>query len=240
MVPRKELDERLGEATARLAEVNTRLQDYAASSEMEATLSERKRLAREIHDSLTYTMTNLVMMMEAALSLSEPANQELMELLSEAQEQAKGGLGEIRRAVKALQPVSVSRAHGLRAIHDLARSVREATHISVNLHIGDVPWTLGSEGDSTAYRFVQECITNAIRHGKCSEVSIYLARVGGGIKITVRDNGIGAEGLQKGFGLHGMEERLARLGGRLEVWSQPKSGFRVEGWIPIRAKEAIQ
>jgi signal transduction histidine kinase len=228
--------DRLNETSLRLADANMKLQEYATLKEEEATRSERKRVAQEIHDTLAYTLTNLIMMMEAGLSLARPEDDELREVLSEARTQAKDGLGEVRRAVEALQPTLVKRTAGLRAVYNLVQSIRKATGVRVDLHMGDVPWSFGEEADGVVFRFVQESITNAMRHGKASEVSVFFARSGPGALITVRDDGVGSDHVEPGFGLKGMEDRFARLGGRIGFYSQVNRGFRVEAWIPL-AKE---
>ncbi len=234
------LYDRLNETSLRLADANTRLQEYAALKEEEATRSERKRVAQEIHDTLAYTLTNLIMMMEAGLSLTGPEDDELREVLSEARTQAKDGLGEVRKAVQTLQPTAVRRPAGLRAVYNLVQSIRKATGIRVDLHMGDVPWSFGEEADSVVFRFVQESITNAMRHGKASEVSVFLSRSNSGVQVTVRDDGSGSDHVEPGFGLKGMQDRLAGLGGTVSFYSQLNRGFRVEAWIPLPKEQGSE
>ncbi len=231
-LPLKELNRRFHEATFRLAETNIQLQDYAALAEQQSAANERKRLGREIHDSLGYTLTNLLMMLEAALDLSQESPGELPEHLERTRDQAKEGLAEIRHTLNLLrteqQPIK-----GLSAIHKLIDSFTKATHLEVELNLGDAPLHFGEEADWVAYRLVQEGITNAIRHGKATQIFISFYRQGEGIGIQIKDNGNGTTFIEEGYGLIGMRERIERLGGNLSVSSKPGDGFMLSAWMPF-------
>jgi signal transduction histidine kinase len=230
-VPMKEVNRRFHEATFRLAEINIQLQEYAALAEQQSAADERKSLSREIHDSLGYTLTNLLMMLEAALDLSQESPEELPEHLERTRDQAKEGLAEIRHTLNLLRKEQQS-TKGLSAIHKLVDSFTRATHLEVELNLGDAPLHFGEEADWVAYRLVQEGITNAIRHGKATQIFISFFRKGDGIGIQIRDNGNGTPLIEEGYGLIGMRERIERLGGNLTVSSKPGDGFLLSAWIP--------
>ncbi|HEC62587.1 MAG TPA: sensor histidine kinase [bacterium] len=225
-----EVRHRLDVATLHLAEVNIKLQEYAVTSENEAKVNERKRVAREVHDTLGYALTNLIMMMEESLDISAGRQRILIE---QALSQANEGLQEVRRAVHALGSTQNDETSGPKAIYRLVKSFEKATHIKVVLHLGDIPWSFGNEANQIAYRLVQEGITNAIRHGKCSEITVYLTRDGYGIRLNIWDNGIGFSDVEEGYGLQGMRERIASIEGTLEISSKLKEGTLVSGWIPL-------
>lgn len=231
-LPFKELNRRLNEATYRLAETNIQLQEYAALAEQESATQERKRLGREIHDTLGYTLTNLVMMLEAAMDLHQENPVELPEHLKRTRDQAKEGLLEIRRTLHILR-TEENRTKGLAAIQNLVDAFTKATHLEVDLNLGDSPLHFGEEADWTAYRLVQEGITNAIRHGKATLIYISFFRKDDGISIQIRDNGSGTSCIEEGYGLIGMRERIERLGGRLTTLSKPGEGFKLFAWIPL-------
>lgn len=235
-IPTIELNRRLQEATWEMAQTNMKLQEYAITAEQEAMLNERKRVAREIHDTLAYTLTNILMMMEAGIDLAEKSSPDLIKHLQVARDQAKEGLSEVRYALQALRPVEFSGFVGLSAIQRLVRAFEKAAQIKVELELGDVPLYLGEEANLTLFRLVQEGLTNALRHGKANRISVLFTRDGGGVFVTIRDNGIGSGkvGPKTGFGLIGMQERVERLGGRLEVISEPGEGFTLKAWIPLR------
>ncbi len=81
-------------------------------------------------------------------------------------------------------------------------------------------------------RCVQEIVTNAVKHAACDNLWIEISRAGEGLEVKARDDGRGAESVEVGHGLTGMRERLERLGGRLQVASEPERGFRVTAWVP--------
>lgn len=230
-----ELHHRLDDATLELAQTNMKLQEYAIAAEQEATIKERKRVSREIHDTLAYTLTNLVMMMEAAIDLTPPENCKLIHHLESARDQAKEGLIEVRYALQALRPVRVGGFNGLSAIQCLVKAFEKATQIKVELESANLPLFLGEEMDQTIYRLVQEGMTNALRHGKANYILIIFGKDDGKLYVTIKDNGLGSDnnGAKTGFGLLGMQERIEKLGGQLEIHSIPKRGFTLKAWFPL-------
>ena len=233
-LPTAEIKKSYQEALLQLGQVNLQLQEYAATVEQETLLNERKRLAREIHDTLAYTLTNLTMMLEAAKLMVNRDEKVLYEHLEQARLQAAEGLTEIHRALQALRPVKLNEVTGLLAIQHLVNTIVKATQVKIELDLGNAPLYLGDEADLVAYRFVQEGITNALRHGHATGISISFSLVGNMVHILIKDNGIGVEGLKEGYGLAGMRERIGRLGGMLEISSTSGFGFRLLARIPIK------
>jgi signal transduction histidine kinase len=89
---------------------------------------------------------------------------------------------------------------------------------------------------TTVFRIVQETLTNVARHSGASEVSVQIDQAEDGIRLAMQDNGHGFSGAndKKTFGLLGMRERIAMLGGRLEIDSGPDSGTRIAAWLPLQ------
>lgn len=221
------------EVSQRLAQANLQLQEYAALSEEAAITAERKRLARDLHDTTAYTLTNLIMMMEAAIDLSPAENVKLRQIHTRARDLSKEGLVEARRVIEALRPSQLSSDSALRAIFQLVKTFEKATHIKTDLHLGDVPWNFGDEEDIIIYRLVQEGITNAIRHGNAKGITISMNREKGGVRVNIQDDGVGFAELKEGYGITGMRERIEKLGGSLELTSKPRSGTLLSTWLPI-------
>ena len=231
-----ELNRRLDEATVELARTNMKLQEYAISAEQEALSNERRRLAREIHDTLAYTLTNLIMMMEAAIDMERQGKEDLPRHLALARDQAKTGLAEVRNAVNALRPTQLINMDGLLAIHRLVIAFERATQIKVRLEMADAPLFFGDAAGLAVFRLVQEGLTNALRHGRANEIGLFFSKAYNGLYIKVEDNGVGSagNGPPSGYGLVGMRERIEQLGGHLEVSSAPGLGFTLTAWIPLQ------
>lgn len=229
-----EIKKNYQEANFHLAQVNMQLQEYAVTAGQQAVFEERKRAAREIHDTLAYTLTNLVMMLKAARYLVKPGENELLTQIELTHKQANEGLNEVHRTLQALRPVQLSRDTGLAAIYHLVTTFAKATQIEVNLNLGNAPLEFGEEVDLVVYRFVQEGITNALRHGRATQISVSFSFMGNQVHILIQDNGIGADDAHEGFGLTGMRERIEKLGGRLETSSSLGGGFKLAGLIPIQ------
>jgi signal transduction histidine kinase len=221
------------DVSQRLIQANLRLQEHASLSEEAAITSERKRLARELHDTTAYTLSNLVMMMEAGIDLANSDNSKLRHLLVQARDFAVDGLMEARRVVEALRPSQLTRVNVLRSIFRLVKTFEKATQIKTNLHLGDAPWSFGETENVIVYRLVQEGMTNALRHGNARRITISLNLEKGGLRINIQDDGVGFSELREGYGITGMRERIEQLGGSLQVTGKPQAGTLVSAWLPI-------
>lgn len=229
-----ELNRRLNEATLKLVGANLQLQDYAVIAEKEAIDNERKRVAREIHDTLAYTLANLTMMLDAAIGLAVTANVGLVDHLTKMRTQVTNGLAETRRALQALRPVQLTEVKGLTAIKRLVNTFSQATNIAVDLNFGNAPPFFDEKIEWTIYRLIQEGMTNALRHGRATHIQISLSEVHDGLAIMIKDNGGGSTGVKEGYGLIGMRERIEKLGGKLQAIGQMSEGFALTAWIPLR------
>lgn len=221
----------------RLSEFNQDLQRYARVADEEAISKERSRISREIHDISGYIFTNLIALMDAAISMGGRAPERLTELHSAARAQAKEGLQETRRALRELRASDTHRERGIAAIYKIKNVFERVTGITVSVEAGNMPRSFGNEVDLTVYRVVQEALTNALRHGRATVVSIHFWIVEGTLELCVQDDGIGAGEIALGIGLAGMEERLSRLGGTLRAGNAPEGGFRLAVRIPLPEKE---
>lgn len=229
-----EIQKKFQESLSYLGQINMQLQEYASSAEQGAILEERKRLTREIHDTMGYSFTNLVMMLEAAKYLVKPDQSELLQHIVSIRKQANEGLVEVQRALYALRPGQLTKEVGLAAIHHLISTICKATHIEIAFNFGNAPLSFGEEIDLVIYRFVQEAITNALRHGKATQISVSFSLFGNEVHILIQDNGIGAGVIKESYGLSGMRERIEKIGGRLEISSNYSQGFRLLGIIPLQ------
>jgi len=109
----------------------------------------------------------------------------------------------------------------------------EGTGLTIEIRSeGDLA-TLPAAVSSTAYRVIQEAVTNSVRHGAARRVDITLGRTQDTLQVTVRDDGRGAGAFTMGHGLRGMQDRVAMLGGSVHAGPGPENGFHVQARIPL-------
>ncbi len=227
---------RIDRTVKALSEANLDFQELATRVQRETEEQERKRISREVHDIVGYTLTNIQMMMEAATDLVKGRKEGLEDLLVKSRNQAQRGLLETRRAMRNLHETPVLRSSGMQRVSEVARIFQRATKVSVHVHFGNAPSSFGGAIDEVVYRTVQESLTNALRHGSATEISVNFWVVEGAVRISISDNGEGSKEIVPGIGLAGMTERLAQLGGTMKA-ENLISGFHVLAEIPLRPQE---
>jgi signal transduction histidine kinase len=227
---------RIDRTVKALSEANLDFQELASRVQREAEEQERKRISREVHDIVGYTLTNIQMMMEAATDLVKGGKDGLEDLLVKSRNQAQRGLLETRRAMRNLREAPVLQSSGMRRVAEVARIFQNATKVSVRVHLGNAPPSFGDAIDELVYRMVQESLTNALRHGSATEISVNFWVVHGAVRISISDNGKGSKEIVPGVGLAGMSERITDLGGTMKA-ENTAFGFQVLTEIPLRPRE---
>ena len=229
---RERLVDLLSRAGAQLVEANISLQDHILRGEEQARSLERERISRELHDTVGYTLMNIIALLKASVELASKDLDKMIEFLQQGIVQAQSGLSETRTALRALRTTEQERPSIVRALSRLAAAFKD-THIKVTVHFSNVPWHFGGEIDPVIYRIVQEGITNAIRHGNATEIAVHLSLDAGQIAVTINDNGSGAKEMIEGIGLTGIKERLRYVDGEVSV-GNIRGGFRLCARIPLR------
>lgn len=225
-----------------LAEAHRQLQKYSAQMEELSVIHERNRIAREIHDTLGHTLTLLAVQLETATQLEMRDDPRLHEELLEARRVAKACLTDVRRSVEALRPGEISSDSLQKQLRNLvAASETACSQTQVTLDLDEATHPLHPELRLALYRCAQEALTNIRKHAHATKVLLRLstsAEQGGQVELTVLDNGQGStlpqEQREPGFGLLGMSERVALLGGTLRAGPEPGHGWRVEAILPLK------
>lgn len=226
------LNEQLNSANDELQRANVRLEEYARESVKMTETKERNRLAREIHDTLGHALTGIITGIEACTALMDVAPEATKIQLSAIAEVARQGVTDVRRSVKALRPDALEKFDLANAISRTINEMCTAANVEIEYICEARLDCFTEDEEDMIYRIIQESITNSIRHGKADYIWITIQRELDMLKICIRDNGIGCAEIQKGFGLHHMEERLNMLNGSLSY--SGTNGFVVEAVIPIR------
>jgi len=227
---------RLDNAVKELTDINLDFQNYAAAVEHEAIEKERKRISREMHDIIGYTLTNQLMIIQAVLSLGEDLSPEIKKLLLQSQQQTNDGMAQARNALYKLREFSPDSEVGIKLIYKLVRTFEQITGIDIKIDFSNTPDTFGRVIDMVIYRLTQESLTNAFRHGKATKISIIMALRNGEILISIWDNGKGASKINEGIGLKGMRERLSSIDGTFQTITL-NSGFTIRARIPYSIKQ---
>ena len=196
--------------------------------------AERARIARELHDSIGHGLSVVSLHADVALE-SGDLGPKAAEAVGQIRRAGRQSLSELRTAVAVLRSPDTVTAPTLADVNELARHL-ETAGIGVIVDVrGDL--ALVPPGVSgTAYRIVQEALTNAVRHSHCDEARVALAVSDGRLDIEVADDGIGLpEGTPPalGHGIRGMTERAAELGGTLTTHVRTGSGFSVRAVLPL-------
>ncbi len=231
-------DLRLAETFAARAAVAVELSQRVASDALrrivQAQELERRRLARELHDETGQALTSILLGLkpvEDALG-DHPAAAALIEL----RELVVGALQDVRRLAVELRP-AVLDDYGLApALERLTDSFSEQAGIRVDFHSALGETRLPSEVETALYRVVQESLTNIVKHADAKNVSVSLSRRESGVAAVIEDDGVGfdlRDVREEGIGLLGMRERLALLGGRLEIESRKGAGSTIVAEVPL-------
>jgi len=202
-----------------------------------AMLRERSRLARDMHDVLAHSLSGLMLQLEGArmLAAQPDANGQLPLALDRAHHLARAGLEEARRAIAALRDEDLP---GPNRLEQLTADFQHDSNIPTSMTISGQEHPLDSETALTIYRVAQEALTNIRKHANPQRVELHLRYDPDGVRLNVRDwtdrtspsedpSRLGGGG----YGLTGMRERAALLGGTLEAGGTA-DGFGVDLWIP--------
>jgi signal transduction histidine kinase/streptogramin lyase len=216
--------------------------------EFAAVLQERNRIARELHDTLAQGFTSVSIQLEAvSAKLGGGAADAAREHLNQARLLVRSSLAEARRSVRDLRSELLDGGGGLAdALTAVARQLTSGTDVRAEVSVGGAPRPLPEPVEKNLLRVGQEALTNAVRHSGAARVRLRLDYDADRVRLGVSDDGRGfdtsngrangGDGDGGGFGLKGMRERVAQLGGRLTIESRPGAGTEVTAIVPVSDK----
>lgn len=197
---------------------------------------ERARIARELHDEMGQALTalriDLGWLRNKCASLGTP----VVDRVGSALGVVEHSIVSLRRISEDLRPAMLDSLGLAAAVEHHVEQFSERTGIPCRLSMNREEFELEDRLATTVFRVVQETLTNVARHSGASEVSVRIDQAEDGIHLTMQDNGSGFSGGsgKKTFGLLGMRERIAMLGGRLDIDSGPDRGTRIDAWLPFQ------
>ena len=204
-----------------------------------AVAAERSRIARELHDVIAHSLSVIVVQAAAERRVLGPGRDSTAETLESIEQAGRQAMTELRRLLGLLRKsdgeLSLAPQPGLAELGDLVAEVRGAG-VEVDVRTDGDLAVLPRGLDVTAYRIVQECLTNVLKHAAARRVQISLHCLGRCLDIDVTDDGTSAAVPSPGgFGLVGMRERVSVYGGTVQAGHRDGGGFRVHARLPVEA-----
>jgi signal transduction histidine kinase len=236
-----------GEAVEELRQRNAELVVEREENARLAVADERARIARELHDAVAHSLSVMVVQAGAArraLETAEPGGEVAAErarvALAAIETTGRDTLGEMRRVVGALRPPGDQPYEPQPSLDELDRllvTVREAG-LPVELVVEGEARAVPRSVDLSAYRVVQESLTNTLKHANAASARVRLHYGTDALEVEVTDDGRGAaarllEAPHRGYGLAGMRERVAMVGGEIVAQPGPSGGFVVRARLPL-------
>lgn len=202
-----------------------------------AVAEERTRIARELHDVVAHAVSVMVLQVGAVRHRLPQALEDDRDALSGAEQVGRTALAEMRHLLGAMRRDSdgleLTPQPGLDSLDSLLEDVGRAG-LPVRLHVDGDPITLPRAIDVSAYRIVQEGLTNALKHARASQADVTIHYAPGELQIEVCDDGDGlSTGGGAGLGLIGIRERVKIYGGEMTAGAAPRGGFLLSTRLPL-------
>jgi len=199
-----------------------------------AVAEERARIARELHDIVAHAMSVMVLQVGALRHKAEPGEREVLEGIEDT---GRTALAEMRRLLGAMRRVDdgleLEPQPGISRIDPLLDEIRRSG-LPVELHVEGEPFPLSHAMDLSAYRIVQEALTNTLKHAHASRADVTIRYGSSDVQIEVRDDGAGAaHGDGLGHGLVGIRERVKIYGGEMSAGRVNGGGFVLSARLPL-------
>jgi signal transduction histidine kinase len=237
---RKSLTE-LGEANRRLeatiAENEVLQRQLLAQARQAGVRDERRRMAREIHDTLAQGLTGIVTQLQAAeqaASQSSDGSTGWRHHVGAATRLARESLVEARRSVDALRPEPLEGCRLSEAVAGVAERWSALNGVPAQVTTTGTVRPMQPEAEFALLRAAQEALANVARHARASRVGLTISYMENEVALDVRDDGIGFDPAvsDRGFGLIAMRQRIAALSGSLQVESEPGGGTAISACVP--------
>jgi two-component system, NarL family, sensor histidine kinase LiaS len=227
-----------GELSRQLNTMAQELQTHVQTKEQLATLEERQRIARDLHDSVKQQVFATTLQIGAARLNLDKDKTVVQKHLTEAEKMATEARAELTRLINALKPAELESKTFVTALRELAESWTTQHGMKLEPHLTDLP-QLSDEAQQVLYRVAQEALANIAKHSEARSVSVRLEQDLGIITLEISDDGKGFKSnkVQKGVGLRSMQERLEAIGGRLDIQSIPNKGTLVSASVPLGVKK---
>ena len=228
------LTEIFGARAAVAVDLSERVARDTVRRVVEAQELERGRLARELHDETGQALTSILLGLKSIRAAGSEADAERAE--ADLRALTVQALQDVRRLAVELRPAALDDFGLAAAVERLAETFEERTDIRTALEVNLPDGRLPPDAETVLYRFIQEALTNVVKHAGAQRLSIVLTQRDGGVRVVVEDDGRGFETddvRQDALGLTGMRERIALVGGTLEIESSTGAGTTIVAYVPL-------
>ncbi|HEX3239534.1 MAG TPA: GAF domain-containing protein [Solirubrobacterales bacterium] len=205
--------------------------------QVEAGEQERQRWARELHDETLQSLAAIRITLATALQSDAPDRAEKIAVSAEQTvDRLEGQINELSRLINDLRPASLERLGLSGALEALVEECGSRGGFDATAEI-ELDAELTGEEERVVYRLAQEALNNVVKHSSARRACLRASLVDGALCVVIEDDGSGFDSslANGGRGLVGMRERVALLGGRLEVSSEPERGTRITASLPVRS-----
>lgn len=228
-------NERMTQELIMVHQVNHELENYAAVSEKIAEDKERKRLAREIHDTLGHALTGIAAGVDACIAMIDINPQATKKQLMVISKVVRQGIVDVRNSLNKLRPGALEQ-HGFKgAIENMIEEFTSVSDLTISLDYRLDKVDFENTKEDILFRVIQESVTNAVRHGDATHIDISLYIEDNSLYLKIQDNGQGCEEIHYGFGLKQMKERLGMINGKVAY--DGHHGFLTIVTIPLQEGE---
>lgn len=218
----------------KLTAANNKLRQYALKIENQATLEERNRIAREIHDSLGHSLTALNLQLETGTKLLNSNPEKAKDFLVRAKELGSQALKDVRESVSTMRSDPLQEKSLETSINTLVENFHHSTNIQPNYQI-NLFYSIPCDVSTAIYRIIQESLTNISKYAEATEVNLEITTLATNLHLIIEDNGKGFDLTKNttGFGLQSMRDRTLALNGDFNIESILGKGTKIKIDIPL-------
>ena len=221
---------RIEEELRMASQANRELNSYLALSEKIAEDRERKRIAREIHDTLGHALTGISAGIDAVKVLVDIDTNRAKEQLNNVSVVVRDGIRDVRGSLNKMRPGALENNTLKEALIKIIREYEAISNLEIHLRYEWDNIDLDIAKEDIVFRVIQESITNSVRHGHAKTIWIELLEEDEAYVMTIHDDGVGFDELRYGYGLKQMQERLMIIGGSVRF--ENRDGFYTYIEIP--------
>lgn len=224
-------NEYISKKLSMVAMINKKMQKYVIVTEKFGEKNERKRLARELHDTIGHALAGMAVGVDACITMIDKNPQLAKAQLKIISKAIRKGMKDVRNSLNKMRPDFLQQYRLKEAIEKMKEEISDVTDLRINLNYQIDETGFDTKIEDILFRVIQESITNSIRHGLATVVDIDIYKENNLLCLKIKDNGKGCKAINYGFGLKQMVERVSQIRGDINFYSE--NGFTTEIKIPL-------